>query len=79
MTTTAATPNLARHATPRSRSRSPSWAAYAAAAAAFSFAVTSFYFAAGGTAGMSTLGGKIESSRAPATQGSSPSSGSPAC
>lgn len=27
---------------------------------AFSFAVTSFYFAAGGTAGVSTLGGKIE-------------------
>lgn len=39
---------------------SASWAAYAAAATAFSFALVSLYWAAGGTAGLGTLGGSIE-------------------
>ncbi len=60
MTATSATPNLAGHVAPTGRSRSRSWPAYAAAAAAFAFAATSFYFAAGGMTGVSTLGGKIE-------------------
>ncbi len=36
------------------------WAAYAAAACAFLFAAVSFYWAVGGTAGLDTLGGRIE-------------------
>jgi hypothetical protein len=39
---------------------SPSWPGYAAAAAAFAFAVPSLYWAAGGMAGVGTLGGRIE-------------------
>lgn len=41
-------------------STSSSWPGYAAAAAAFTFAVPSLYWAAGGMAGVSTLGGRIE-------------------
>ena len=36
------------------------WPAYAAAAVALSFALVSLYWAAGGMAGMGTLGGEIE-------------------
>ncbi len=36
------------------------WSAYAAAATAFVFAAVSFYWGAGGTALVSTLGGRIE-------------------
>ncbi len=36
------------------------WAAYAAAAVAFTFALVSFYWAAGGMGAMGTLGGRIE-------------------
>jgi hypothetical protein len=39
---------------------SSSWPAYAAAIAAFSFALPSLYWAAGGMAGVGTLGGRIE-------------------
>lgn len=37
-----------------------SWPGYAAAAVAFAFAAVSFYWGAGGMAGVSTLGGRIE-------------------
>lgn len=43
-------------AAPTRRPASTTWAAYAAAAWAFVFAAMSFYWAAGGTAGGSTLG-----------------------
>lgn len=36
------------------------WPGHAAAAALFAFALVSFYWAAGGTTGVSTLGGSIE-------------------
>ncbi len=36
------------------------WPGYAAAAMAFSFAAVTFYWSAGGTAGVSTLGGHFE-------------------
>lgn len=39
---------------------SPPWPGYAAAALAFTFAVPSLYWAAGGMAGVGTLGGRIE-------------------
>ncbi len=38
----------------------PSWPGYAAAAVAFAFAAVSFYWGLGGTAGVNTLGGRIE-------------------
>lgn len=37
-----------------------SWPGYAAAVVAFAFAAVSFYWGAGGMAGLSTLGGRIE-------------------
>lgn len=37
-----------------------SWPGYAAAAVAFSFAAVTFYWSAGGMAGVSTLGGRFE-------------------
>lgn len=40
--------------------RRTTWPAYAAAAVAFVFALVSLYWAAGGMAGMGTLGGEIE-------------------
>lgn len=43
-------------AAPDVASRSTTWAGYAACAWAFVFATPSFYWAAGGTAGMGTLG-----------------------
>src|SRR5712691_8749085 len=36
------------------------WAAYGAAVAAFAYAAVSLYWAAGGTAGLSTVGGPAE-------------------
>ena len=36
------------------------WAAYGACALALAYAAVSFYWAAGGTAGLSTIGGKLE-------------------
>lgn len=41
--------------------RGPTWAAHAAAVWAFAFAGVSCYWAAGGTVGLGTLGGTIES------------------
>lgn len=41
-------------------SRGRAWAAYAAGALAFLHATVSFYWAAGGTAGLSTIGGTLE-------------------
>ncbi|HEV8650030.1 MAG TPA: DUF3995 domain-containing protein [Actinomycetes bacterium] len=41
-------------------SRSAAWAAYAACACALLYAVPSFYWAFGGTAGLDTVGGRIE-------------------
>ena len=38
----------------------PRWAAYAACVLAFLYAAVSFYWAAGGTAGVSTIGGELE-------------------
>jgi hypothetical protein len=46
-------------ASPR-RSRATAWAAYAACALAWLYAVPSFYWALGGTAGLDTVGGAIE-------------------
>jgi Protein of unknown function (DUF3995) len=42
------------------RSRATAWAAYAACALALLYAVPSFYWALGGTAGLRTVGGAIE-------------------
>jgi hypothetical protein len=42
------------------RSRPRAWAAYAACALAWLYAVPSFYWALGGTAGLDTVGGAIE-------------------
>lgn len=44
----------------RRRAPEGSWASYAAAIVAFAFAGVSFYWAAGGMAGVTTLGGSIE-------------------
>jgi hypothetical protein len=44
----------------RRRSLAWSWAGYAAAGVAFAFAAVSFYWGAGGMAGVSTLGGRFE-------------------
>jgi len=45
---------------PPTRSRTTAWAAYAACALAWLYAVPSFYWALGGTAGLDTVGGTIE-------------------
>jgi len=45
---------------PPRRSRATAWAAYAACALAWLYAVPSFYWALGGTAGLDTVGGAIE-------------------
>jgi hypothetical protein len=42
------------------RSPATAWAAYAACALALLYAVPSFYWALGGTAGLDTVGGAIE-------------------
>jgi hypothetical protein len=52
-------PNLHPPAPP-TRSRTTAWAAYAACALAWLYAVPSFYWALGGTAGLDTVGGRIE-------------------
>jgi len=52
-------PNLHQPAPP-TRSRATPWAAYAACALALLYAVPSFYWALGGTAGLHTVGGAIE-------------------
>src|SRR5262245_1348959 len=52
-------PNLHQPAPP-TRSPATAWAAYAACALAFLYAVPSFYWALGGTAGLDTVGGAIE-------------------
>jgi hypothetical protein len=52
-------PNLHPPAPP-TRSRTTAWAAYAACALAWLYAVPSFYWALGGTAGLNTVGGAIE-------------------
>ena len=49
------------NSSPRTRSRPPTWIAYAAITWWFAFALVSFYWAAGGTVGLSTLGEGIES------------------
>ena len=43
-----------------SNPRSPEWAGYAACAWTFVFAAISFYWAAGGTAGLDTIGDGLE-------------------
>jgi Protein of unknown function (DUF3995) len=45
---------------PPTRSRATAWAAYAACALALLYAVPSFYWGLGGTAGLDTVGGAIE-------------------
>jgi Protein of unknown function (DUF3995) len=45
---------------PPTRSRAAAWAAYAACALALLYAVPSFYWGLGGTAGLDTVGGAIE-------------------
>ena len=45
---------------PPTRSPATAWAAYAACALALLYAVPSFYWALGGTAGLDTVGGAIE-------------------
>jgi hypothetical protein len=52
-------PNLHQPALP-TRSPATAWAAYAACALALLYAVPSFYWALGGTAGLRTVGGAIE-------------------
>jgi Protein of unknown function (DUF3995) len=52
-------PNLHPPAPP-TRSRTTAWAAYAACALAWLYAVPSFYWTLGGTAGLDTVGGAIE-------------------
>lgn len=52
-------PNV-HHPAPPTRSRATAWAAYTACALAWLYAVPSFYWALGGTAGLHTLGGAIE-------------------
>lgn len=51
--------NMHRPAPP-TRSRRTAWAAYLACALAWLYAVPSFYWALGGTAGLDTVGGAIE-------------------
>ena len=46
--------------TPPTRSRATAWAAYLACALAWLYAVPSFYWTLGGTAGLDTVGGAIE-------------------
>ena len=52
-------PNVHQPAPP-TRSRATAWAAYAACALALLYAVPSFYWGLGGTAGLDTVGGAIE-------------------
>lgn len=52
-------PNVHR-SPPSTRSRAAAWAAYAACALALLSAVTSFYWALGGTVGLGTVGGAVE-------------------
>src|SRR5262245_34050709 len=52
-------PNLDQPAPP-TRAPATAWAAYAACALALLYAVPSFYWALGGTAGLDTVGGAIE-------------------
>ena len=64
-----ADPPRAHRPAPPTRSRATAWAAYAACALALLYAVPSFYWALGGTAGLDTVGGAIEElgrSRGPA-------------
>ena len=46
--------------TPGGRSCSTAWAGYAACGCALLYAAVSFYWAAGGTAGLGTIGGQLE-------------------
>jgi hypothetical protein len=55
-----ADPPGAHRPAPPTRSRATAWAAYAACALALLYAVPSFYWALGGTAGLDTVGGAIE-------------------
>jgi hypothetical protein len=53
-------PPSAHRPVPPTRSRATAWPAYAACALALLYAVPSFYWALGGTAGLDTVGGVIE-------------------
>jgi Protein of unknown function (DUF3995) len=53
-------PNGETGGTTKDESRPGAWAAYAASALAFGHAAVSFYWAAGGTAGLSTIGGELQ-------------------
>ena len=55
-----ADPPRAHQPAPPMRSRATVWAAYAACALALLYAVPSFYWALGGTAGLDTVGGAIK-------------------
>jgi hypothetical protein len=55
-----ADPPSAHRPAPTTRSPATPWAAYAACALALLYAVPSFYWALGGTAGLDTVGGAIE-------------------
>jgi hypothetical protein len=55
-----ADPPSAHQPAPPTRSPATAWAAYAACALALLYAVPSFYWALGGTAGLDTVGGAIE-------------------
>jgi hypothetical protein len=55
-----AEPPNAHQPAPPPRLRATAWAAYAACALALLYAVPSFYWALGGTAGLDTVGGAIE-------------------
>jgi hypothetical protein len=55
-----ADPLSAHQPTAPTRSRATAWAAYAACALGLLYAVPSFYWALGGTAGLDTVGGAIE-------------------
>ena len=55
-----ADPPSAHQPAPSTGSRATAWAAYAACALALLYAVPSFYWALGGTAGLDTVGGAIE-------------------
>jgi hypothetical protein len=55
-----ADPPSAHQLAPTTRARATAWAAYAASALALLYAVPSFYWALGGTAGLDTVGGAIE-------------------
>jgi hypothetical protein len=55
-----ADPPIAHQPAPPMRSRATAWAAYAACGLALLYAVPSFYWALGGTAGLDAVGGAIE-------------------